>query len=279
MDEKRTKFTPVFRLLEEAKKRLKRYKYRILVMSGKGGVGKSLISAILAIALAQKGKRVALFDADIYGSSIPILLGLRDQRHYANEQGEILPVEGPFGIQVVAINLMLDSPDIPVAWRGPLAGRAIIELAAKVAWGSGDYLLIDMPPGTGDIPLTIIQVFPDITGAIIVTSPNSLSETIVAKATNFATTAGIKLLGIIENMSYFKCPHCGKISYIMGNYTGERLASKYGTVLLGKVPLDPAINEYSDKGVSYLLGNSEEDLSKAILAIVDKIINLVENSR
>ncbi|MEM2025046.1 MAG: P-loop NTPase, partial [Desulfurococcaceae archaeon] len=179
---------------------------------------------------------------------------------------------------IVAINLMLESPDTPVMWRGPLVARAIVELAAKVAWGEGEYLIIDMPPGTGDVPLTVAQTIPLITGVILVTAPNTLSETMVAKAANFATSAGIKLLGIIENMSYFKCAHCGKITNIMGGYSGERLVAKYNTQLLGKIPIDPEVNEAIEQGKPYLLNKKDWEAARAISSIVDKVINLVENN-
>lgn len=276
MSEKRA-FTPVFELIGAARKKLEAYKYRILVMSSKGGVGKSFVSSVLATGLAMRGRKVALFDADIYGSSIPLLLGLQGAKHYANEKGEIIPVEGPLGMKVVALNFVLDSPDTPVAWRGPLVARAIVEFAAKVAWGAGDYLLVDLPPGTGDATLTIMQIFPRVTGALLVTSPSALSELIVAKAANLVKSARIRLLGVIENMSYFKCPHCGKITNIMGSVSGDRLASKYEITLLGKIPLDPEVNESIEKGTPYLLFNASSEVAKSVMEIVDRIISLVED--
>jgi len=271
------KLTPVFGLVEKARKKLEAYKYRLIVVSGKGGVGKSFVSSMLALGLATRGKAVALFDADVHGSSIPLLLGLKGERHYANEEGEIIPVEGPLGIKVVSLNLMLDSPDTPLAWRGPLVSRAILELAAKVSWGTGDYLLVDMPPGTGDALLTVIQAFPPGTSVLLVTSPNTLSETIVSKVANLVTSSNVKLLGIIENMSYFKCPHCGAVTNIMGRATGDRLASRYGVMLLGRIPLDPEVGNSIDGGIPYLLSNGNGEAARAIMEIVDKIIRLVEH--
>jgi len=276
--EKRVPFTPVFKLINDAKKRLQNYKYKIVVLSGKGGVGKTFISSSLAIGLALRGRKVAILDADIHGSSIPTMLGLQGMRHYADENGDILPVEGPLGVKAVAINLMLDSPDLPVVWRGALVSKAITELLSKVAWGSGDYLVIDMPPGTGDAAITIAQTIPDITGAIVVTAPNMLTETIVAKAVNFVAKNNIRMLGIIENMSYFKCPVCGTVFNLLGKSTGEYLAGKYGTQLLGRIPLDPLINESIDKGVPYLLDHPEGEAAKAIMDVVDKLIRTIENS-
>jgi ATP-binding protein involved in chromosome partitioning len=261
---------------ERARKKLSNFKNRILVVSGKGGVGKSFIASMLAIALAERGKSIALFDADVYGSSTPLILGLQGIRHYIDEEGEILPVEGPLGLKVVAINLMLDTPETPVVWRGPLASRAILELAARVKWGIGDYLIVDMPPGTGDIAITIAQLMPPETHAIVVTAPNILSEVIVAKAVNFTASMRIRLLGVVENMSYFKCPHCGRETSIMGKLSGELLASKYGTTLLAKIPLEPGVNKALDTGTPYLLLEKESETSRIIRELADKVIKLLE---
>jgi len=263
-------------LHEEARKNLASFKYRIVVISGKGGVGKSFVSSMLALALAEMGKNVALFDADIYGSSIPQLLGLQSVRLQADEEGRILPAEGPLGLRVVAMNLIVDAPETPIVWRGPLASRAIIELMAKVKWGSGDYLVVDMPPGTGDIAITIAQLMPRETYAIVVTAPNILSEVVVAKAINFAISTNLKLLGIVENMSYFKCPHCGRETSIMGKIGGEHLASKYNTTVLIKIPLDPYINEAIDRGAPYILVERDGEAAKTIRELASKVVKLIE---
>ncbi|MEM0506044.1 MAG: Mrp/NBP35 family ATP-binding protein, partial [Thermosphaera sp.] len=252
-DYKKIPFKPAFNLVNEVERKLRNYKYKILILSGKGGVGKTFLSSMLSLALAEKGRKVALLDGDIHGSSVPSVLGLHGTRHYADEEGNILPVIGPLGIKVVAVNLMLDSPDLPVVWRGPLVSKAIVELLSKVRWDSGDYLIVDLPPGTGDVIITLTQSIPSITGAIVVTAPNMLSETIVAKAINFVAKYNVRMLGIVENMSYFKCPHCGRISQVLGKSTGEELAAKYGTRLLAKIPIDPLINESIDKGMPYIL--------------------------
>ncbi|MEM4717934.1 MAG: Mrp/NBP35 family ATP-binding protein [Desulfurococcaceae archaeon] len=277
MSEKKIQFVPAFTLIEEARRKLGRFKYRILVISGKGGVGKSVVSSMIAIGLSTRGRKVSLLDADIHGSSIPLILGLSNTRHYANENGEIIPVEGPLGVKVVAVNLMLDSPDIPVVWRGPLLGRAVIELTSKVAWDYNDYLVVDMPPGTGDVAITISQIFPKPTSGILVTAPNVLSEIIVSKTVNFAMSTGIKLLGIIENMSYFKCPHCGEITHIMGKTGAEKLAEKYGLNLIGKIPLDPEINNLVESGeIKKIIEDSTLEPYISIQGIIDRIISLVE---
>uniref|UniRef100_A0A7C4FDF0 Iron-sulfur cluster carrier protein n=1 Tax=Ignisphaera aggregans TaxID=334771 RepID=A0A7C4FDF0_9CREN len=265
------------RLQEMAKRNLANFRYRIVVLSGKGGVGKSFVSTMLALALAEMGKRVALFDADIYGSSTPQLLGLQGTRLQADEEGGILPAEGPLGLRVVAINLIVDAPETPVIWRGPLASRAVIELVAKVRWGSGDYLVVDMPPGTGDIAITIAQLMPRETYTIIVTAPNILSEVVVAKAINFAIETKLKLLGVVENMSYFTCPYCGRETSIMGKVSGEHLASKYNTVVLVKIPLDPRINEAIDKGVPYIVADKEGEAAKAIRRLAERVVKIIES--
>ncbi|MEM0199023.1 MAG: Mrp/NBP35 family ATP-binding protein [Desulfurococcaceae archaeon] len=271
------KFSIADMFINQARRRLGNIRFKVLVMSGKGGVGKSFISSMISLALAMKNRRVVLFDADVYGSSIPHLLGIQGLRHFADEKGNIIPVEGPLGVKVVAVNLMLDAPDVPLVWRGPLVARAVVELLARVNWGEADYMIIDMPPGTGDVPLSIAQAIPDITGAILVTAPSTLSEIIVSKAANFLASAHVKLLGIVENMSYFKCPYCGKVSWVMGSTGAEKLAAKYGTIVLGKIPLDPEINDYVDKGVPYILARREGEAAKSILDIADRLISLVEN--
>ncbi|MEM3926139.1 MAG: Mrp/NBP35 family ATP-binding protein [Desulfurococcaceae archaeon] len=275
--EKRISFRDIQKLLEDCKRRTEGFKHKILVISGKGGVGKTFFSSMLALALATRGKETAILDADIYGSSVPAMLGLYGLRHYANEKGDILPVTGPLGVKVVAINLMLDSPDTPIAWRGPLVSRAIIELLARVEWDGGDYLVIDMPPGTGDAALTIIQSLPSISGALVVTAPNTLSEIIVAKSINLLTSKSIRLLGIVENMAYFKCPICGSKVDLMGKHVGEMLASRYDIPLLGKIPFDPEVNVAVDSQMPYILAKPDSEVSKAILGIADKIITLLEH--
>lgn len=269
-------FTPIFKLINDARERLANTKYKIMVLSGKGGVGKTFISSMLSLALAMEGYKVALFDADIHGSSIPTVLGLHGSRHYASDKG-IEPVIGPLNIKVVATNLLLDAPDVPIVWRGPLKSKAITELLAKVNWGENDFLIIDLPPGTGDEAITITQVINDLDGSIIVTAPSILSEVIVAKAINFVKKNGISLLGIVENMSYFRCPKCGSTYQLLGKSTGEELAKKYDTVLLEKIPLDPYIGEALDKGTPYLIEYPDGDAAKAIKNLARKIIDILES--
>ncbi len=268
--------TPIFKIINEARERLSKTKHKIMVLSGKGGVGKTFISSMLSLALAEKGYKVALFDADIHGSSIPTVLGLEGARHFAGPNG-IEPVPGPLGVKVVAINMMLDTPDTPIVWRGPLKSRAITELLAKVNWGENDFLIIDLPPGTGDEAITIVQTITDLDGSIIVTAPSILSEVIVAKAINFVLKNDIPLLGIVENMSYFRCPKCGSTYQLLGKSTGEELARKYNTRLLAKIPLDPYIGEALDKRKPYLVEYPDADAAKALKELAGKIVEILSS--
>lgn len=264
----------VFALIGEAKRRLRNVHHKIMVLSGKGGVGKTFVSSMLSLALAQKGYKVGLLDADIHGSSIPTVFGMHNARLYANEEG-IIPANGPLGVKVIATNLLLEQPDIPLIWRGPLKSRAILEFLSKVVWNELDYLVIDLPPGTGDEAITIVQTITDLDGAIIVTAPSILSETVVAKAINFVVKNRIPLLGIVENMSYFKCPKCSSIYYLLGKSTGEELARKFNTNLLVRIPLDPLIGEAIDNGMPYLLEYPDGEAAKAIYELANKIINSI----
>jgi len=266
--------TPLDILLNQVSRRLSSTKHKIIVTSGKGGVGKSFVSSMLSLALADLGFEVAILDADIHGASIPTLLGMKDSKLYLTSEG-IQPATGPLGVKVVSINFMLPTPDTPVAWRGPLKSKALIELLAKVSWGSNDFLIIDMPPGTGDEAITVIQALKDIDGALIVTAPNILSEVVVGKAVNFVVENNIRLLGIVENMSYFKCPETGKVYYLLGRSVGFELAKKYGTELLAQIPLDPYIGEALDKGQPYYLLYPEGEAAKAIRNLARKIVDLL----
>ena len=271
----RPQITPLNILIKQVQDRMAKIKHKIVVLSGKGGVGKSFISSMLSLALADLGYKVALLDADIHGSSIPTLLGIEDAKLYAGEEG-IVPAEGPLNIKVVAMNLMLPSPDTPIVWRGPLKSKAITELLAKVAWGENDFLVIDLPPGTGDEAITIVQSIKNIDGAIIVTAPNVLSEVVVAKAINFVINNGIRPLGIVENMSYFKCPDTGKVYYLLGRSTGEELAKKYGLELLCRIPFDPLIGEALDKKQPYYILYRDGEAAKALRDLAKKIVEFLE---
>jgi len=270
-------FTMLDMLVKQAENRMKSIEHKIMILSGKGGVGKSFVSSTLSLALADMGFKVAVLDADLHGSSIPTLLGIEGAKHYYTDVG-IQPVEGPLGLKVVSVNFMLPSPDTPLAWRGPLKSRAIVELLAKVDWGDADFLVIDMPPGTGDEAITIVQVLKSIDGALVVTAPGVLSELVVSKSINFVVENGIRLLGIVENMSYFKCPETGKIYYLLGRSSGEELARKYNTQLLAKIPLDPYISEALSSGKPYYLAYPNGEAAKAVRELGKRILELIGES-
>jgi len=232
-------------LVEAKPKELNQIEKIIAVMSGKGGVGKSLVAGLLATAFARQGKAVGVLDADITGSSIPKMFGL-DARPSGSETG-ILPVLSRSGIEIMSMNLLLPSEDEAVIWRGPLMSKAITQFWEEVLWGKLDYLVIDLPPGTGDAPLTVLQAIP-ISGVIDVFTPQELTEMIVMKAVRMAQKMNVKVLGVVENMSYLALPDTGKKLEIFGRSKGEEMAKASGAPLLGKLPIDPELARLCDEG-------------------------------
>jgi len=217
----------------------------IAVMSGKGGVGKSLVTGILAVALAKSGYRTGVLDADITGPSIPKLFGVRGPLE-AGPAG-LRPLTSETGVKVMSINLMLDSEDTPVVWRGPLIGRAIQQLWGDVMWGTLDYLLVDLPPGTSDAALTTLQSLP-VSGVIMVTTPQSLASLIVRKAVRMAQLVGVPIAGVVENMAYFKCPDTGKRHLIFGPSHTQEVAEAARAPIMAQLPIDPLIAQLCDAG-------------------------------
>ncbi len=218
----------------------------IAVVSGKGGVGKSMVTSLLALTERRRGKKVAILDADITGPSIPRAFGLR-AGGVEGEEGNIIPSETATGIKVMSVNLLLDDENAPVVWRGPVISGAVLQFWDDVAWGDTDIMFIDMPPGTGDVPLTIFQSVP-LDGIIIVTSPQELVSMIVSKAVNMAKMMNIPVLGIVENMSYVECPDCGRKIPVFGDGNTEEYAAKSGTVLLDRLPISPELAHMCDLG-------------------------------
>lgn len=218
----------------------------IAVMSGKGGVGKSSVTALLAAALNNKGYSVGIMDADITGPSIPRLFGLKGGQLENGSRG-IMPAKTKSGIEVMSLNLLLPNEDDPVIWRGPVIAGMINQFWTEVEWGELDYLLVDLPPGTGDVPITVMQTLP-LNGVIIVTTPQSLVSMIVKKAINMAGKMNISVLGLIDNYAYVECPDCKLKINLFGNDNTEEMASKMGIPLLGQLPLDPKFVEFSDRG-------------------------------
>ena len=219
------------------------------VVSGKGGVGKSFVTASLAAELKKSGLRVGIMDADITGPSIPKMFGVTEEA-YGNEEGMILPVDTADGIRMISINLLMENPEDPVIWRGPVIGGVVKQFWTDVVWGELDVLLIDMPPGTGDVPLTVFQSIP-VNGIVVVTSPQELVQMIVKKAFKMASKMDIPVLGVIENFSYLKCPDCGKEIRLFGESHVDEAAKELGIPVLGKLPLDPAMAEAADAGVFF----------------------------
>lgn len=235
-------------MLEPANKYSK-IKKVIGIVSGKGGVGKSFVTASLAAAMKKVGHPTGIMDADITGPSIPKMFGVQGEA-YGNAEGMILPVETKEGIPLISISLLMENPQDPVIWRGPVIGGAVRQFWTDVVWGDLDYLLIDMPPGTGDVPLTVFQSLP-VDGIIVVTSPQELVRMIVQKAFRMASMMNIPVLGVVENFSYLKCPDCGKEIRLFGESHVDEAARELGIPVLGKIPLDPEMALAADRGIFY----------------------------
>ena len=217
----------------------------IAVVSGKGGVGKSTVTAMLASAMAKKGKRVGVLDADITGPSAPTAFGVNECQG-ANEDG-LYPALSKGGIQVMSINLLLDDASAPVVWRGPVIAGAVKQFWTDVIWEDVDYLFVDMPPGTGDVPLTVFQSLP-VDGIVIVTSPQDLVSMIVTKAVKMANMMHIPVLGFVENYAYLECPDCGKRINVFGDSKLDAIAAEFGIPVLARLPIDPKVAESYDNG-------------------------------
>ena len=255
--------------------RMDRVKHKILIASGKGGVGKSTVSVNLARALKNLGYSVGLLDADITGPNIPKLLGIEDQKMMPGPDG--LEPGDADGIKVTSMALLLSSPDSAVVWRGPKKMAAIKQFVEGVNWGDLDFLLIDLPPGTSDEPLSIIQLVPDITGAIIVTTPQEVSLLDSRKAVNMIEIMDTPVLGIVENMSGLCCPHCGKIINIFSTGGGRRAADELRVPFLGAIPIDPDVSALGDRGLTFI--EKENKASLCFRDIVNKILEMIAKSR
>ncbi len=254
---------------QRLKDRMSQIKHKIAIISGKGGVGKSTVTANLGAALAKQGFQVGVLDADIHGPSIPRLYGLEGQQVKSSLTGAF-PVAGPLGIKVMSIDFFLPE-QTPTIWRGPLKMRAIRQFLADIIWGELDYLLIDLPPGTGDEPLSVAQLLPELDGVIIVTMPSELSSTIVKKAITFARRLNMPILGVVENMSGFICPHCGVKTEIFQSGGGRKMAQEAGLDFLGSIPIDPKVGADADKGLPFVIAHPDSEASKVFGEIVEKV--------
>ena len=224
---------------------MSRIKKVIAVMSGKGGVGKSLVTSMLAVSMNRKGYRTAILDADITGPSIPKAFGIKEKAK-GNNLG-LFPVSSKTGIDIMSVNLLLPNDTDPVVWRGPIIAGTVKQFWQEVIWHNIDYMFIDMPPGTGDVPLTVFQSIP-IDGIVVVTSPQELVSMIVTKAVKMANMMSVPILGLVENMSYFRCPDNGKDYQIFGESHIEKVAEEYGLDVLAKIPIDPKFAAACDSG-------------------------------
>lgn len=215
------------------------------VVSGKGGVGKSLVTGLLASEMQRRGHRAAILDADITGPSIPQMFGIHDNAY--GDESFIEPVKSNSGIQIISMNVLLEHETEPVVWRGPVIAGAVVQFWSDVAWDNVDYMFVDLPPGTGDVPLTVFQSLP-IDGVIVVTSPQQLVGMVVEKAVNMADMMNKKVVAIVENMSYFKCPDCDSVHSILGESRVEEIAEKFGIPNVIKLPINPEFADLSDSG-------------------------------
>ncbi|WP_243309981.1 Mrp/NBP35 family ATP-binding protein [Fundidesulfovibrio agrisoli] len=255
---------------------LSRIKYKIFVMSGKGGVGKSSITVNLAASLARKGHKVGILDVDLHGPSVPRMLGLSGNLE-ANEKGEVTPKQCGDNLYVVSMESLLKDPDQAVLWRGPMKTSAIRQFIGEIQWGELDYLVIDSPPGTGDEHMTVLKTIPDAL-CVVVTTPQEVSLADVRKAINFLQYAKANILGIVENMSGLICPHCSKEIALFKKGGGEELAKKYGIEFLGAIPLDPVAVVAGDVGRPVALMDEASPVKDALLALADAIDKAAQSS-
>jgi len=240
---------------------------RILaISSGKGGVGKSTVAVNLAVALAQSGKRVGLMDADIYGPNIPLMMGVNEPPMVINEK--IVPLEA-HGVKLISLGFLIDR-DQPAIWRGPIIMKIITQFLRDVAWGTLDYFIVDLPPGTGDAQLTLVQAT-NVNGAIIVTTPQEVAIGDALRGAKMFERVNVPVVGIVENMSWFECPHCGKPSPIFGEGGGERLANELGLPLLGQIPLYTRVREGGDIGRPIVVADAPSSAARALVSIAERV--------
>jgi ATP-binding protein involved in chromosome partitioning len=238
----------------------------IAVSSGKGGVGKSTIATNLAVALTRGGARVGLMDADVYGPNVPRMMGVNTPPAVLHEK--IVPLEA-HGVKIISLGFLIER-DQPAIWRGPIVMKIVNQFLKDVAWGTLDYLVVDMPPGTGDAQLSLVQAT-NVSGALIVTTPQEVSVGDALRGVKMFERVNTPVIGVIENMSWLECPHCGKPTAIFGSGGGERLAKEVGLPLLGQVPLVPRVMEGADRGVPIVVSDPESSAAKAIIAIAEKV--------
>ena len=252
--------------------RLCRIKHKIVVLSGKGGVGKSTVAVNLAMALHLAGKKVGLLDVDIHGPSIPTMLGL-EGRQIMEADGELQPVDLD-GMKVISLGFFLKDQDEAVIWRGPMKTGVITQFIRDVAWGDLDYLIVDSPPGTGDEPLSVCQTLEGADGAVIVTTPQKVAAVDVRKSISFCRQMNLPVLGVIENMNGFVCPKCGELTSVFQSGGGRLMADDMGVTFLGSVPIDPQIAEAGDSGVAFLQRYADSQTAAIIQSLIKPLLEL-----
>ena len=257
--------------------RMNKIKHKIAVISGKGGVGKTVTAVNLAIAFALQGheNRVGLLDADLHGPCVPKMLGMEDKKLRMGPIGAF-PALCPLGVKVASMAFVLEGKEVPVVWRGPLKMRVIQQFLSEIAWGELDFLFIDLPPGTGDEPLSVLKLLPEMDGVVIVTIPSEVSQNVVVKAITFSRQLNVPVIGIVENMSGFVCPDCGKETHIFRTGGGEKVAQESSVPFLGNIPIDPRVCEASDLGHPFIMENPDSPASKAFMEIVEKIKTYIQ---
>lgn len=254
---------------------LGKIKHVIIVMSGKGGVGKSTVSSNLAVSLSMKGYQTGLMDIDITGPNIPKMFGVEGEQ-LAVENERLIPIDVPPSLKLMSMAFLLPDKDSPVMWRGPVKMGAIRQFIEDVSWGELDYLVVDMPPGTGDEALSIIQLIPKADGMVIVTTPQDVALLDSRKSIMFSAQAKIPIIGLIENMSGFVCPHCKKVTNIFKSGGGEATAKEMNIQFLGRIPIESKIVESGDSGMPIVIDDPDSESAKAFNTIIDKIVATVE---
>lgn len=239
----------------------------IAIASGKGGVGKSTVTVNLAIALAQTGAKVGLMDADVYGPSIPMMMGCTDERPFTRAN-KIIPIER-YGLRMMSLGFLLEEGQA-VLWRGPMVAGTVKQLLEDVDWGELDYLLVDLPPGTGDAPMSLAQLAP-LTGVVIVTTPHHVAANIAGKSVQLFRRLNAPVMGVVENMAGFVCPKCGEVTHVFSGLTGEALAGQLDVPYLGSIPLDPAVSEAGDSGVPSIIAAPDRPQAESFKAIAGKL--------
>jgi ATP-binding protein involved in chromosome partitioning len=255
------------------KDNISRIKHKVIVLSGKGGVGKSTVATNIAVALSLKGQKVGLMDIDIHGPSIPKMLGLEGTALRGTEVG-LAPIVYSDNLRVISIGFILRSENDAVIWRAPLKHKLIRDFLTDVKWGELDYLVVDSPPGTGDEPLSVIQLLGDADGAIVVTTPQDVALTDVRKAITFCRQVNLPVIGVVENMSGFVCPYCGKTVDIFKRGGGQEMAREMGVSFLGRIPLEPKVVETGDDGKPYLQYYRDSETAKAFDMVIEPLLHL-----